>query len=87
MGVSPKPSRHHVRRSAIASLGGSQNETKILFPSQYGTYILFLIGVRRDGSAPAKEDGVRLRIIGAARIGAIHGGDVAVRCESAPGAS
>jgi hypothetical protein len=49
--------------------------------------IFFLAGVRRDGSAPAKEDGVRLRIIEAAPIGAIQGGGAAARRETAPGAS
>jgi hypothetical protein len=47
----------------------------------------FSAGGLRDGSAPAKEDGVRLRIIGAGRIGKVHGGEVALGCESAPGAA
>jgi hypothetical protein len=47
--------------------------------------IFFFRGVRRDGSPPVKDD-VRLRIIGAAPTGAIHGGGVAARRESAPGA-
>jgi hypothetical protein len=32
------------------------NETKILFPSQYGTYILFLNGIAWRKIAPATEE-------------------------------
>jgi hypothetical protein len=65
---------------------GPLNETKILFPSQYGTYILFWQRApRRIGAA--REDGVPLRIIEAASIVAIQGGGVAALGESAPSAS
>jgi myo-inositol 2-dehydrogenase/D-chiro-inositol 1-dehydrogenase len=56
-----------------------QNETKIPFTSQDGTYILFfeIADVRRG------RENMRFGIIGAGRIGKIHAGNVAARkdCE------
>ena len=48
--------------------------------------IFFFRGVRRDGSAPGRRSDVQLGIIGAGPIGKIHGGEVAARRDSAPGA-
>jgi myo-inositol 2-dehydrogenase / D-chiro-inositol 1-dehydrogenase len=59
---------------------GRQNETKILFPSQYGTAIPFLeatSGWFRGSSAG--EEIMKFAIIGAGRIGKIHGGNIARR--------
>jgi hypothetical protein len=56
------------------------------FYSQVNMERIFFFRRRAPRRIGAVKEDVRLRIIGAAPTGAIHGGGVAARRESAPGA-
>jgi hypothetical protein len=52
-GLSAAPARRSSKTPRVAA-ARRQNETKILFPSQYGTYILFL-NEARFGAMGARQ--------------------------------
>ena len=58
---------------------GRPNKTKILFPGQYETNILFLNLLGTVPGRIRREEIMKFGIIGAGRIGKIHGGNVAAR--------